>query len=132
MPERRPELSHDILPNAGAFIVTLRGPLDANAARGLKERLDELLGDSAERVVFDCRELTYVGANGLGLLLAAARELQRRGGRLALCNLPPDLADVFRLPDLDELVPVFDSLDGATAMVSHGTRAPVSRRKENS
>ena len=130
MPARRPEFSHDILPNADALIVTLRGHLDANAAGRLKDRLDELLGDGAERVVFDCRELTYVGANGLGVMLATARELQRRGGRLALCNLPPDLADVFRLPDLDEIVPVFDSLDGATAMVTHGTRVPASGRKE--
>ena len=131
MPERRPEFSHDILPNADAFIVTLRGRLDAYAAGRLKERLDELLGDSAERVVFDCRELTYVGASGLGVMLATTRELQRRGGRLALCNLPPDLAGVFRLPDLDEIVPVFDSLAGETAMVTHGTRAPASGRKEN-
>ena len=79
-----------------------------------------LLDDGVERVVLDCRELSYVGVTGLGVVLATARELQSRGGRFALCNLALHLKDVFRLSDLDEIIPVFDSLEAALAMAAHG------------
>ena len=81
--------------------------------------MNALLDDGVERVILDCRELSYVGVTGLGVVLATAQELQSSGGRFALCNLAPHLKDVFRLSDLDEIIPVFDSLDAALAMAAH-------------
>ena len=124
----RPEFSCEIRQDPNVLVVTLRGHLDIYAAKGLKEEIDELLDDGAERVVLDCQQLSYVGVSGLGIVLATAQELQRREGRFALCNLVPNLRDVFRLSDLDEIVPVFDSLDAAVAMATHGLTCGMSRQ----
>ena len=49
-------------------------------------------------------------------MLTAAKELESRKGRFALCNLVPDLKEIFRLASMMNLkIPIFDSLDAALA-----------------
>ena len=115
MPNKQPEFTHHIRQDAGVFIVSPRGHLDSVAARGLKPKTDELLNGGARRVVFDCRELAYLSLSGLGIMLAVAGELQRRGGRFAVCNMVAEVLDTFRLSRMDRIIPIFDSLDAALA-----------------
>ena len=117
MSNKRPEFTHHIRRDDNVFIVALRGYLDCVAARGLRQEIEELLNGGAMCVVFDCHELRYTGLSGYGIVLTAAKELQRRKGHFALCNLVPDLKDVFRLAGMMDLnIPIFDSLDAALAV----------------
>ena len=80
--------------------------------------MDELLNDGAMCVVFDRQQLSYTGFHGYRVVLAVAKELQLRKGRFALCNLIPDLKDLFQLATMMDLkVSISDSLDWALAAV---------------
>ena len=107
--------SFEIGRDAGVFVVTVQGHLNSPAAKGFEESMQGLLDDGAERVVLDCRKLSYIGSAGLRIVLTTARELQRREGRLALCNLVSHLADIFRLSGMHRIIPMLDSLDSALA-----------------
>ena len=99
------------------LVVTLQGHLNGYAAQKFEASMQELLDDGAERVVFDCQELSYVGCAGLRIVLSTARKLQRREGRLVLCNVVSHLADIFPLTNFHRIIPVLDSRDTALATV---------------
>ncbi len=74
-------------------------------------------------LVFDCQELSYIGPYGHGIVLTAAKQLQRRKGRFALCNLAPDLKEMIELLSQTNLnTPIFDSLGAALAAFRMGGR----------
>ena len=114
--KKQPEFRHPVRRDGNIFIVALPERLTAFAAIGVKAKIDELLKDGAMSIVFDCQELSYTGLNGYTIVLNTAKELQRRKGRFALCNLPPDLKEVFHYAGQMNLdIPIFDSLDQALA-----------------
>ena len=116
MAKKRPAFSHDIRRDGNVVIVALRGHLHGAAAVGLKPEVDRLLDEGATSVVFDCRDLTYTGMYGFQIVLAAAKELQRRKGRFGMCNLIPELREIFWLASKTSVnIPIFDSLEAALA-----------------
>lgn len=118
MSKKRPEFRHRIRRDGNVIIVALRGHLDGFAALRLKPEIDEILTDGAKFVVFDCQELSYTGLIGYEIVLTTAKELQRREGRFALCNLAPDLKEIFQLASMLNLeISIFDSLDEALTAI---------------
>ena len=84
--------------------------------------MNALLDDGVERVVFDCRELSYVGCDGpRGRARHGPGATVQAEGVSPCATWLPHLKDVFRLSDLDEIIPVFDSLrlDAALVMAAH-------------
>ena len=116
MSKKRPEFSHHVRRDGNVVIVKSEGHLNGFAAKELKPEMDAILAEGVASVVFDCEGLSYTGMYGYQIVVATAKELQRRKGRFAMCNLIPDLAEIFRLLDLTTVsIPIFDSLDAALA-----------------
>ena len=64
MSKKQSGFSHHARRDGNVVIVALRGRLDSFFGRGLKPEIDELLKNGAMCVVFDCQELSYIGAFG--------------------------------------------------------------------
>ena len=62
MSKQQSRFSHHARRDGNVVIVALRGRLDSFFGRGLKPEIDELLKNGAMCVVFDCQELSYIGA----------------------------------------------------------------------
>jgi anti-sigma B factor antagonist len=71
--------------------VRLWGQLDGRAAPRLRQALISLIDMGCRNVVVDVAELRVLGANGLGPLVEAFKELRSRGGDLVI-NAPDDSA----------------------------------------
>ena len=65
--------------------------------------LTEALTADPPLVLLDLSETTYVGTSFVELLVRAWKRLTERGGKLALCNVQPLCAEVFRISRLDTL-----------------------------
>ena len=114
MSMKQPEFSHHIKNGGNVTIVTLRGHLNGFAATRLRPEIDQLLNGSVRSIVFDCGELSYTGLIGYTIVLTSARKMQGRKGRFALCNLAPDLKEIFQRAGMMNLgILIFDSLDDA-------------------
>jgi anti-anti-sigma factor len=65
---------------------------------------DELLGlylqSAAVHAVLDLRTVTYLSSAGFGPLLSLNRQVRERGGRLVLCNLRPEVEEIFTVTHL--------------------------------
>jgi anti-anti-sigma factor len=103
----------------GVAIVTLRGDHDA----GRKQALDDALEGTGPQlnVIVDLTECTFVDSSVVATLMAAGRELDARGGTLALV-IPAKAASVQRaakLSGLAETLPVHTNRGAAIASVRH-------------
>jgi anti-anti-sigma regulatory factor len=96
----------------GVAIVTLRGAHDASRGQALGEALN---------ILVDLSECTSVDASVIATLVAAAGDLEARGGGLALI-IPPKavaLQRMAKLAGLAELLPIHPSRGAAIAGVRH-------------
>jgi anti-sigma B factor antagonist len=91
------------------LVLALRGEIDIAVATSLRpgwyalaeqERLDE--------IVVDLREVTFMDAAGLGLLVGMRNRQRRHGGDLRLCNAPGQVVMLLRLTGLSAAFPDAD------------------------
>ena len=79
--------------------------------------LDAATASGEQGVVSDMEELTYISNAGLRVMLQAAREMEDRGARLALCFLSNDVRTSFETSGFDRLFKIHPSPDEAIAAV---------------
>jgi anti-anti-sigma factor len=58
--------------DSGARVVNLVGEIDLANADALGEKLDQLIGDGAERLVVDLSALDFMDSSGIAMLLRTA------------------------------------------------------------
>ena len=89
----------------GAFVVAVRGELDAYSAPGLDEQIARLIDDRVDDVVLDLSQTAFLDSSGLRAILTAQRRLTEGGGRMRL-RAPSDA--VARLLEITGLGDHFD------------------------
>jgi anti-sigma B factor antagonist len=89
-------------PDANTRLVALRGELDVATVGRLRATLTPIIEDpTAQLVVVDLVEVTFIDSTGLMTLLNALRRLVRRGGRLVLACSNPTVLRLFEATRTD-------------------------------
>ncbi|MEO1237325.1 MAG: STAS domain-containing protein [Planctomycetota bacterium] len=86
-------------------VVEPHGPILADDAEGLAQRLADTVRTSLGRLVVDVAAVPYLDSRGLEVLNDAAVELQETGQTLRLSGANETLRTVFALTELE---PMFD------------------------
>jgi anti-sigma B factor antagonist len=95
-------------------VVSVHGELDLDAADDLRESLQK--GDRpGHEVVLDLVGATFVDSTALGIISAAAKQLDGSGGSLTVVASDPRIVRIFKLTGLDRRVRVESSLAEAIA-----------------
>ena len=84
-----------------------RGRLDAAGARPFESEMREHIAAGRVHLLIDFSETRYISSNGLRALLAIQKEIQTRGGALALACLQPRLAEIFEMSGFDRVFEIF-------------------------
>ena len=96
-----------------------RALVDDADIRRLGQNLTCLVQESGyRRWVLDLGEVQRMSSVMIGQLLAAARKAQAASGRLALCQVRPEVAEVFAILHLAEILPTYGT--EADALLSFG------------
>ena len=74
------------------------GWLDTQTAPDLAKALEEL-DNGIESLVLDLSKLEYVSSAGIRQIVAAHKKM---GGNIAVCNVAPEVLEVFRLTGVDQ------------------------------
>lgn len=98
------ELSVQVLSSDGRSIVYVRGELGVYTATVLRRSLAELIAGGARHVVLDLRDLTFMSATGLGVLVGAARRLRHHGGDLVLRSTRPSVRQLIEITGWEEVL----------------------------
>lgn len=96
-------------------VVTLKGRMDVVAALDFEKRCGALVDGGATDMAIDLDGLEYISSAGLRGILAIAKKIQQKNGKIRFCNLKGIVKDVFGMTGFDAMFPIFDSLDKALA-----------------
>ena len=91
------------------------GRLDTAGANAFEREMMAATQAENRRLLIDLADLVYVGSAGLRVLLIAAKRLRASGGRIALCGLQPQVAEVFDISGFAAIVPVYADRQTALA-----------------
>ncbi len=95
-------------------VLEVGGEVDVYTAPRLRERLIELVDGGATSVVVDLGRVDFLDSTGLGVLVGALKRLRAAGGGLVLvCDKEP-LLKIFRITALDQVFPLFPTVEAAT------------------
>lgn len=103
-PAPAPNFDLQVLSSDGRSIVYVRGELDVYTSTQLRRTLAQLIAGGARDVVLDLRDLSFMTATGLGVLVGAGRRLRRQGGTLVLRSTRPSVRKLIELTGWEEVL----------------------------
>lgn len=99
--------------DSGIIRVQLNGRLDILGAQAVEVRFTALTAISRGAVLVDLSEVSFLASLGMRALLATAKGVGSRGGRLVLYRPQPQVREVLDTAGLSSLIPVHDDLQAA-------------------
>ncbi|MBE3640350.1 STAS domain-containing protein [Mangrovicoccus algicola] len=93
----------------GLLIAVGESRIDAAVAIQFKDRMRDLTGGTAGRILLDLSRVDFVDSSGLGAIVAALKQLDA-DQKLELAGLTPNVAKVFRLTRMDKVFPIHASV----------------------
>lgn len=97
----------------GCAVVEVTGDVDVYSAAVLRERLDRLIASGVVELILDLEGVTFMDSTGLGVLVGRLRRVKMAGGSISLVCTVPRILRVFGITGLDQVFPLFDSLQDA-------------------
>jgi anti-anti-sigma factor len=99
--------------------------LDEAAVREVGLELIKLVRDRGQsKLLMDFQAVEHLCSAGFGMLLLLRRQVTAVGGRIALANLHPVVAEVLTITRLDQQFAVYDDVPKALASFTPGTNGP--------
>jgi anti-anti-sigma factor len=98
--------------------IEISGRLDMPGTDSVAAKLTELAAAPKRAVVVDLSSLKFLASIGISALIACAKEVQRRGGKMALVvNSGSTVMMSLEATGVDELIPVFEDASEAEKAV---------------
>jgi anti-anti-sigma factor len=98
----------------GVTKVILDGKLDIEGAAAVDLKMNVIAG-SRKAVLVDLQGVSFVGSMGLRALVAPARAIKSRGGKIALFGPNDSVEKVLKTAGIDTLIPIYHELQSALA-----------------
>ncbi len=98
----------------GITRVVLDGRLDIPGAAAVDLQMNVIAG-SRKAVLIDLQKVTFLGSMGLRSLVAPARAIKSRGGKVVLFGPSEMVENVLKTSGIDSLIPIHHELQSALA-----------------
>ncbi|MFG2194864.1 STAS domain-containing protein [Streptomyces sp. NPDC048639] len=98
-------------------VVELRGELDILNTPGISDYLDVLTEGHEPYIVLDMREVSFLDASGLSMLVRARRRALEHHGHFSIVIRDPSVSRLLRLAQLTRYFTLHDTVEAAVARV---------------
>ena len=94
--------------NVGELLtVMLDGEIDHHRAKEIREKIDDAIEfNMPSLLILDFGGVTFMDSSGIGLVMGRYRLLQKKGAKLNLTNLPPNIYKVMKLAGIEKLAKI--------------------------
>ncbi|MDT5031319.1 MAG: anti-sigma factor antagonist [Actinoplanes sp.] len=99
-------------------VLEVGGEVDVYTAPQRRERLVERVDGGARHVVVDLGRVDFLDSTGLGVLVGALKRLRAASGSFSLVCAKEPLLKIFRITALDQVFPLYPSVEAATSTTS--------------
>jgi stage II sporulation protein AA (anti-sigma F factor antagonist) len=96
-----------------ATVVSIKGRMDAISSPEFEKELSDLMAEGHKDFIIDFGELDYISSAGLRSILAAAKKVESKEGKLLLCALRDMVKEVFEISGFTAIIPVYESVNSA-------------------
>ena len=87
--------------------VMLDGEIDHHTAKQMREQIDEAIEFyRPSLLIMDFGRVSFMDSSGIGLVMGRYRTLQKKGAKLNLTNLPPNIYKVMKLAGIERLAKI--------------------------
>jgi anti-sigma B factor antagonist len=100
----------------GVTKVILDGRLDIAGAAAIDMRMNVMAG-TKKAVIVDMQKVSFLGSMGLRALVAPARAVKGRGGKIVIFGPIALVEQVLKSAAIDQLIPIHHDLQSAIAAV---------------
>ena len=87
--------------------------MDAVSSPALEKELSKLMAQGEKDFVIDLGELDYISSAGLRVILATAKRLKGKEGKILLASLQDMVKEVFEISGFSAIIPIYESLESA-------------------
>lgn len=94
----------------GVVVVSPIGSIDGNSSSMLDEKIDQILKQAPNVIIFDMEFLDYINSSGIRVLLKTKKALKASGGKIVFMHLQPQIKKVFDILQAMPSLKVFASI----------------------
>lgn len=95
-------------------VIAFDGGFDTKGSGEVRAALEPLAEEeSIDGIVLDLNNVELLNSSGLGLIVINFKKFREKGKKLALCQLNTRNKEAFALTKLDELIPIFETVQQA-------------------
>ncbi len=95
----------------GVVIVSPIGSIDASSYSILDEKMDQILLQNPDVIIFDMEFADYISSSGIRVLLKTKKALKETNGRMVFMKLQPQIRKVFDILKALPTLKVFASIE---------------------
>ena len=96
-----------------AVVVSVKGRMDAVTAPEFDKNMIDLISKGEKAFVVNLGELDYMSSAGLRSILALAKKLKEREGKIIFAGLRGPVEEVFKISGFQSIFKIFDSEETA-------------------
>lgn len=94
----------------GIKIIKLDGQVRISTQNDFKDLLDNLVKEcEGETVIIDMNGVVYMNSVGLGIIIDTFKKFKEMKGKIVLCNLLPDIANLFEVTKLNRFIEIYST-----------------------
>jgi len=98
--------------------VVLAGRLDTAGVDRVEIKFGAAIVPAGKNTIIDLTQVTFLASMGIRMLIATARALSRKGGKLVMFGAAPGVADVIETTALTDIIPLAATESEAIGMVA--------------
>lgn len=88
--------------------LALAGRLDAQSAKDVEDKLDQIIEKGHVNVNLNFQEVSYISSSGLRVLLTTLKKVRQNSGSLKLFGMAENVKEVFAIAGLDDIFEILD------------------------
>jgi anti-anti-sigma factor len=96
---------------AGVITISPIGSIDARTYSVLEEKVDSILNEAPDVIIFDMEFLDYLNSMGVRVLLKTKKQMQKQNGKVIFMKLQPQIKKVFDILNALPSMQVFASIE---------------------
>lgn len=82
--------------------------IDAASAADFKGQIVDLLNQGVNRLVLNLTQVSFIDSSGLTAIISSLKTLSLGGGKMTICGLNKNVANLFKITKLDRIVNLFN------------------------
>ncbi len=92
----------------GIIVLEITGAIHLGpACQRIEQEVEQLLGRSEKRLIFDLSGVSFVDSGGLGEIVKCFSKLKKSGGSLRLAGVQGMIATVIKITKVDKVIEIY-------------------------